>query len=106
MQNAPIEHSAILFTFIKLPFVFKTIVLSIFEWSLKTGFTVVSCIVYSFSTIQYTKYNNETMHVNENDLAVLKRTFHVNIQFYTTLTNSSTKYLVMSKVYTDVGGIK
>ena len=26
--------------------------------------------------------------------------------FYTTLTNFSTKYLVMCKVYTDVGGIK
>ena len=25
---------------------------------------------------------------------------------YTTLTNFSTKYLVMRKVYTDVGGIK
>ena len=33
------EHSAILSTFIKLPFVFKTFVLSIFEWPLKTGFT-------------------------------------------------------------------
>ena len=38
------EHSAILLTFTKLPFVFKTIVLSIFEWLLKTGFTVVSMI--------------------------------------------------------------
>ena len=34
------EHSAILLTFIKLPFVFKTLVLSIIEWPLKTGFTV------------------------------------------------------------------
>ena len=34
------EHSAILSTFIKLPFVIKNIVLSIFEWLLKTGFTV------------------------------------------------------------------
>ena len=40
MQNAPREHSAILSTFIKLPFVFRTFVLSIFEWPLKTGFTV------------------------------------------------------------------
>ena len=41
---APREHPAILSTFIKLPFVFKAFVLSIFEWSLKTGFTVVfSC---------------------------------------------------------------
>ena len=29
LQNAPREHSAILSTFIKLPFVFKTFVLSI-----------------------------------------------------------------------------
>ena len=36
MKNAP----AILFTFIKLPFVIKIFVLSIFEWPLKTDFTV------------------------------------------------------------------
>ena len=35
-------HSAILLTFIKLPFVIKIFVLSIFEWLLKTGFTIVS----------------------------------------------------------------
>ena len=35
------EHSAILSTFIELPFVIKTYVLSIFEWSFYTGFTVV-----------------------------------------------------------------
>ena len=40
MQNAPREHSAIFSTFIKLPFVFKTFILSIFEWPLKTGVTV------------------------------------------------------------------
>ena len=34
------EHSAILLTCIKLPHGFKTFVLSIFEWPLKTGFTV------------------------------------------------------------------
>ena len=34
------ERSAILSTFIKLPFVIKIFVLSIFEWPLKTGFTV------------------------------------------------------------------
>ena len=34
------EHSAILLTFIKLPFVIKIFVLSIFEWPFKTGFTV------------------------------------------------------------------
>ena len=34
------EYSAILSTFIKLSFVIKSFVLSIFEWTLKTGFTV------------------------------------------------------------------
>ena len=34
------EHSAILLTFIKLPFVIKIFVLSNFEWPLYTGFTV------------------------------------------------------------------
>ena len=34
------EHSAILLTFIKLPFVVNVLVLAIFEWPLKTGFTV------------------------------------------------------------------
>ena len=36
------EHSAILLTFIKLPSAIKIFVLSIFEWPLKTGFTVRS----------------------------------------------------------------
>ena len=36
----PLEHSAILSTFIKLPFFIKVFVLSIFEWPFYTGFTV------------------------------------------------------------------
>ena len=39
LQIAPVEHSAILLTCTKLPPVFKTFVLSIFECLLKTGFT-------------------------------------------------------------------
>ena len=35
------EHSAILLTFIKLPFVFKIFTWSIFEWPFYKGFTVV-----------------------------------------------------------------
>ena len=37
-----LEHSALLLTFIKLPFVIKIFVLSIFEWPFYTGFTVYS----------------------------------------------------------------
>ena len=36
----PLEHSAILLTFVKLPFDIKIFVLSIFEWPFYTGFTV------------------------------------------------------------------
>ena len=35
------ERSAILLTFIKLPFVIKFFVLSVFEWPFYTGFTVL-----------------------------------------------------------------
>ena len=35
------EHSPILSTFIKLPFVIKTFVLPIFEWPFYTDFTVL-----------------------------------------------------------------
>ena len=38
------ECSAILLTFTKLPFSIKTFVLYIFEWPLKTGFTV--CLLW------------------------------------------------------------
>ena len=38
----PLEHSAILLTFIRLSVVIKTFVLSIFEWLFYTGFTVLS----------------------------------------------------------------
>ena len=43
------KHSAILLTFIKLPFVIKIFALSIFEWSLKTGFTVAQSVVSGFN---------------------------------------------------------
>ena len=39
------EHSAILSTFIKLTFVIKILVMSIFEWPFYAGFTVL-CFVF------------------------------------------------------------
>ena len=38
------EHSTILLTFIKLPVVIKTFVLSIFEWPFFRGFTVTKVL--------------------------------------------------------------
>ena len=42
LQNAPREHSAICSTFIKLPFVIKIFVLSIFELPFYIGFTIIA----------------------------------------------------------------
>ena len=55
LQNAPREHSAIRSTFIKLPFVIEIFVLSIFEWPLKTGFTVFSPCDIPFKYAKYGK---------------------------------------------------
>ena len=41
------EHSAILLTIIKLPFVIKIVVLSIFEWMFYTGFTVYHYFIWA-----------------------------------------------------------
>ena len=45
------EHSAILSTFIKLPYSIKTFVLSIFKWPIKTGFTVQN--YYSYQKLDH-----------------------------------------------------
>ena len=42
-----LQHSAILSSFIKLPFDIKIFVLSILEWLFKTGFTVVGYYFFS-----------------------------------------------------------
>ena len=61
------EHSAILSTFIKLPFIFKTFVMSIFERLFYTGFTVsrkkpAQMIKY---TIQLIKAHQEQMSLHD-----------------------------------------
>ena len=40
------EHSAVLLTFIKLPFVIKIFVLSNLEWLFYTGFTVFEVMLF------------------------------------------------------------
>ena len=47
------EHSAKLSTFIKLPFVIKTFILSIFEWPFYTDFTVLFLIYRHVHLIFY-----------------------------------------------------
>ena len=45
MQNALRKHSALVLTFIKLPFVIKIFVLTIFEWPFYTGFIVFKMLL-------------------------------------------------------------
>ena len=52
----PLEHSAKLLTFIKLPFVIKIFVLSIFEWPFHTGFTV---FMFHFQVLQQKTTDSE-----------------------------------------------
>ena len=60
------EHSAILSTFIKLPFVIKIFVLAFFEWPLETAFTVC----YEIAHLQVgTKELNDSM-MEEDELKV------------------------------------
>ena len=49
------EHSAILSTFIKLPFA-KSFVMSILEWPLKTGFTVYHTLMQNANLIVIVKF--------------------------------------------------
>ena len=58
-------HSAILLTFIKLPFVIKIFVLSILEWLFYTGFTAIENCNSLFSTKTYDmgkRYSKELSH--------------------------------------------
>ena len=48
------EHSAIFFIFIKLPFVIKNFVLSIFEWPFHGGFTVFKPKITGFRDGNFT----------------------------------------------------
>ena len=58
----PLEHSAILSTFIKLLSGIMIFVLTIFEWPLKTGFTVNTLEITITKTIEVSE------NVGENDL--------------------------------------
>ena len=51
-----LQHSAILSTFIKLPFVIKIFVLSIFEWSYYTVFTVCFKSLFEHDSIYLVGY--------------------------------------------------
>ena len=56
------EHSAILSTCIKLPHGFKTFVLSVFEWPLKTAFTVFVQLIQLFSVFWTLKSTFSVLH--------------------------------------------
>ena len=74
------EHSAILSTFVKLPFVVKTFVLSFFEWPFYTGFTVtLKSLVYVHhykSIIKQIKAKSVTYELS----LLFKGTCHISTQ--------------------------
>ena len=58
------EHSAILSTFIKIPFVIKFFVLSIFEWLFYTGFTVIQKFR---AKVKFVAGTQASMHRDQNN---------------------------------------
>ena len=65
------EHSAILSTFIMLPFVFKTSALSIFEWPLKTCFIVYSYFgFYSNIIFEYASSKRSGLEVIKHEYSL------------------------------------
>ena len=105
------EHSAVLLTCIKIPHGFQTVVLSIFEWLLETGFTV---FIKSFFKQACVTLSGLCGSMNIPMMPKLPKSLDeengcqssTKKDLFTTLTHLGTKYLVMCKVYTDVGGIK
>ena len=84
LQNAPREHSAILSTFIKLPFIIKIFVLSIFEWPFYTGFTVQRH-QYKLSS-QLLAVNSSFWRHFKNGQLILKFDSRLTLKFYGQLT--------------------
>ena len=58
------EHSAILSTIIKLPFVIKTFVKSVFKWPFYTVFTVL-CHTHKIYTCKYFAIWSKYTHVSK-----------------------------------------
>ena len=72
------EHSAILLAFIKLPFVIKVFVLSIFWWPFYTGFTVAH-----INTSQYCTQNSQSssnLHIAMAFLNAIRINHQTNMQ--------------------------
>ena len=69
----PLKHSVILLTFIKLPFVIKTFVLSIFEWPFYTGFTVFRLQVSMPRKCHYHRPTQGTVHASKNVAVKVKQ---------------------------------
>ena len=65
IAESPREHSAIISTFIKLPFVIKIFVLSIFEWPLKTGFTMQNLWFYLNTYMRHLHIQTLQINIDE-----------------------------------------
>ena len=64
----PFEHSAILLTCIKLPFVIKIFVLSIFEWPFYRDFTIFRKIISGIRTVSNSFDSDQARHIVKPDL--------------------------------------
>ena len=88
------QNSAILSTFIKLPFVIKFFVLSIFEWPLKTGFTLLILKGKHMNETFVVELSRKRVHLTRISNYILDRNI-MNAKFVIKLSR-------MSVCYTDI----
>ena len=93
------EHSAILSTFIKLPFVIKIFVLSIFKWRIKTGFTVHSlvCRALLFYCRETTQETVSLLEDNVRDVETERDELKSRIQSMTAMAEEKDKVYQLKK---------
>ena len=81
------EHSAILSTFIKIPFVIKIIILSVFEWPFYTGFTVYrstlpACDMYQDLDYMLSDQPSKLSYSAIRYYNLVKQLYHYNLEKY------------------------
>ena len=84
------EHSAILLTFFKLPFVIKIFVLSNFEWPFYTGFTVFMYFIMTNILVKDDLYINSDVgshngHLRHPSISSIKEKSVLRITYLYTL---------------------
>ena len=90
------EYSAILSTFIRLPVVIKTFVLTILKWLIYTGFTVQSNLVNSmFSGLDVVFRTISNSNYKEVHIKQCNNKYFFSIEKYVSFTHPNLTYMLL-----------